>query len=692
MPLSPSATRVAVLFFRLGPYHSARLLAAGRELRITAVEYSNVDPVYAWDEVTAPGNFERVMLFRNAPVEEQSGQAVTARVRAILSELRPEVVAIPGWSDRCALAALAWCIEKGIPAVVMSETTPWDHERKWWKEAVKRQLIKCFAAALVGGRSHAQYLRTLGMTAGRIFLGYDAVDNAHFSNRADAVCGAAASPERASVRAQHGLPLNYFLASARFIEKKNLRRLIEAFARYRQLASQTPLNPSERRSAAESTPAAAPPAVWDLVLLGDGPLRAELELQIADLGLQGSALLPGFKQYPNLPVYYGLARVFIHASTTEEWGLVVNEAMASGLPVLVSHRCGCAAELVQEGRNGFTFDPGDVEQLAQLMQGMAKTPPQQFSAMGAASRDIVAQWGPERFAQGLRLAIEAGLARPRPRFGMRSRLLLSALRRDGLSPAFCGSSRTVSGPALVARFFTRQSVRYAGLFRSQKTGAYFNFNRRLELAQELGAGFSGSLLDCATGPGEITCEVLRAGVFTQATLVDISDAMLAACRQRLDEQLQGGKLAKRFVNANVFDFTVAPDAGRHDLILCLGLIAHTGRLNELLRLLALRLKPGGAVLLQSTLLDHWGSQVVRFLTQDRYYCQHGYRMTWFQRADIVRCAAEAGFEIVAERRFAVGLPFGDRVWARGNYELEERCQNWTSRHGSEALFLLKLKA
>ena len=51
-------------------------------------------------------------------------------------------------------------------------------------------------------------------------------------------------------------------------------------------------------------------------------------------------------------------------------------------------------------------------------------------------------------------------------------------------------------------------------------------------------------------------------------------------------------------------------------------------------------------------------------------------MTWFQRADIVKCVAEAGLEIVAEKRFAVGLPFADRVWAQGNCELEKHCQNW----------------
>ena len=103
-----------------------------------------------------------------------------------------------------------------------------------------------------------------------------------------------------------------------------------------------------------------------------------------------------------MPAYYGLASAFVHASTTEQWGLVVNEAMASGLPVLVSNRCGCAPDLVQEGVNGFTFDPYNVEQLAQLMLKISAFQTFSLSTFGAASRRIIADWGPERFASGLR--------------------------------------------------------------------------------------------------------------------------------------------------------------------------------------------------------------------------------------------------------------------------------------------------
>jgi glycosyltransferase involved in cell wall biosynthesis len=125
--------------------------------------------------------------------------------------------------------------------------------------------------------------------------------------------------------------------------------------------------------------------------------------------LQDYVVMPGFKQYSELPIYYGLAKAFVHASTTEQWGLVVNEAMASGLPVLVSSRCGCATDLVTEDVNGFLFDPYDVHGLARRMVDICRLTDAQRSAMGRESKRIIAQWGPERFASGFRAAAEKAL-------------------------------------------------------------------------------------------------------------------------------------------------------------------------------------------------------------------------------------------------------------------------------------------
>lgn len=420
--------RVAVLFYRVGPYHFARLRAAGRQMRVTVVEFSNMDPFYAWDEVKGQEGFERAILFDGVPVEGQPAETIAARVRKVLSGLQPQVVFVPGWSGNVAFAALSWCGRAGVPAVVMSESTAWDERRVAWKEWLKRRIVGLCSAALVGGTPHRDYMEKLGLPVDVVFSGYDVVDNAYFADRAAEIRN-----RKSEIRNQHGLPENYFLASARFIEKKNLPRLLQAYARYRALAEKSG---SGKQKSAAPHPRPLPiasqrgegNAPWNLVLLGDGALRSGLESQVSSLGLQHCVHLPGFKQYPELPAYYGCARAFIHASTTEQWGLVVNEAMASGLPVLVSNRCGCAADLVEEGVNGYTFNPCNIEELAQLM---LKVSAFEFplAAFGSESQRIISDWGPERFARGLAAATECAFKIGPKRSGIFDRMLLFALVR-----------------------------------------------------------------------------------------------------------------------------------------------------------------------------------------------------------------------------------------------------------------------
>src|SRR5262249_22042033 len=142
-----------------------------------------------------------------------------------------------------------------------------------------------------------------------------------------------------------------------------------------------------------------------------GPLRETLNAQLSTLNLHGRVHLPGFKQYDDLPVYYALAKALVHASTTEQWGLIVNEAIASGLPVIVSARCGCVPELVQ--RNGFTFDPIDQHELASLLLKMASLPDDERQRLGDASSRIAENFAPERFGEGLEQAAQLALNRPR---------------------------------------------------------------------------------------------------------------------------------------------------------------------------------------------------------------------------------------------------------------------------------------
>ena len=396
--------KIAVLFHHIGPYHHARLNAAGREMDVLGIEWSGEDN-FGWGASSSASAYRKISLFPKAVPGSHDPQALSARLMSVFKEFTPDVVAVNGWGDFGSVLALRCGAEMNRPMVIMSESTVWDEKRVAWKEWMKSRIVRLCSAGLTGGGPHADYLVKLGIPRDRVFLGYDVVDNDYFSGQT-----AEARNHEAEVRRHHQLPQKYFLASARFIEKKNLPRLLKAYARYRQLA-----------------PPSVPP--WDLVLLGDGSLRKTLESQVASLTLQAHVMMPGFKPYPDLPGFYAFAGAFVHASTTEQWGLVVNEAMAAGLPVLVSNRCGCAPDLVKEGANGFTFDPFDVEALAQLMSRLGGFTTDQLAAFGQASRKLIAEWSPARFAGGLlavgNAARSAGPIRP----GLVQQQLLKVLSR-----------------------------------------------------------------------------------------------------------------------------------------------------------------------------------------------------------------------------------------------------------------------
>src|SRR5438093_1802815 len=353
---------IAVVFQHIGPYHHARLNAAAEKLLATGLEWSARE-YYPWGAAASLARYHKVSLFPEAGDCFPGNAQLRRAFYATLQRARPDVVAVNGWNDFGSLAAANCCVCHGIPMVVMSESARGDEPRTWWKEMIKRRIVDLYSAALVGGQRHVEYLVELGMPRDRIFTGYDVVDNAYFARRTLEIrkshlrqgYGGQAAFE---IRKKYGLPENYFLASARFIEKKNLTRLIRAYAEYRDRLKGTGVtDPGYNRG-----------APWDLVLLGDGPLRETLNAQLSTLNLHSHVHLPGFKQYDELPVYYALANAFVHASTTEQWGLVVNEAIASGLPVIVSERCGCVPELVQG--NGFTFDPMNEHELAAQMLKM----------------------------------------------------------------------------------------------------------------------------------------------------------------------------------------------------------------------------------------------------------------------------------------------------------------------------------
>ncbi len=381
----------ATCFTNFGPYHLARLRGLAALLseggsRLVAYEVAGREQTYPWSRSRHEEPFEWITLFPDRIVETiEPGACRRAMVRA-LDRDQPDAVGLAGYARPESMAAARWARRRGRTAILLSESQAIDRPHAWWKELIKMRRVRQFDAALVGGPEHRGYLEQLGMPADRIALGYNAVDNDFFANRArlwlESATGRSGMPEAP-----------YFLTVCRFAPQKNQVRLIGAFTRYRK----------------QSNPGTA----WDLVLCGDGPQAAEVLAAIARSGCGRAIHRPGFLQADALSRWYAHAAVFVLPSLSEPWGLVVNEAAASGLPLLVSARAGCATTLVPEpeGTTGGRFDPLDLDEMTTKMAWMAALSPDDRRAMGRRAAEVVSRWGPDRFAHGVIAALGFALAK-----------------------------------------------------------------------------------------------------------------------------------------------------------------------------------------------------------------------------------------------------------------------------------------
>tara|TARA_R110000850_G_scaffold125699_5_gene244226 strand:+ start:1077 stop:2267 length:1191 start_codon:yes stop_codon:yes gene_type:complete len=391
--------RVAIQFARFGPYHLARIDAAATALGITdwkvhGLETAGTDATYDWEEETGEQSWMRHTVFPNEEWESiPPGRARKAMTDA-LDALKPDAICISGWGSPDARACLDWCKRNNAKAIVMSETREVDGDRNWWKEKLKGMIVRRFDGGLVGARSHRDYLVKLGLPAERIQLGYNVVNNEFFSKASDQF---RQEDENLALRP-------YFLASNRFIERKNLSRLIEAFAK-----------------ASDKPNSKAPD--WDLCLLGDGLLAPRLKTQCEELGLMVSerapwedsqentsasvVFFPGFRQIEELPRFYANAGCFVHPALEEPWGLVINEAMACGLPILSSHNVGAAEELVEDGVNGWNFNPASIPEITRCLSRITLLNGGERSKMNAASSELLEIHCPTHaFGDGVKQALD----------------------------------------------------------------------------------------------------------------------------------------------------------------------------------------------------------------------------------------------------------------------------------------------
>lgn len=320
---------------------------------------------------------------------------VGERARALLEQVRafrPDVINLTGYYDPAQLFILLWAGANGVPVVMQNESTAADQAQTsgplaGLKQRFKRWVFARCAGFFCFGTQSANYLTDLGVAPSKTLLRKNAVDNDTLRTTYERALLA-----REDQQAANGLRPRNFVFVGRLIAVKNLPALLSAFAEAQRRASNA--------------------GDWGLLLLGDGAERDALLAQTNRLGLTDAVRFLTGRPWYRVPEVLALSDVLVLPSRSEPWGLVVNEAMVCGLPVIVSNRCGCVPDLVDDGQTGFVFDPGQPESqptpgvdtsdqpnpltqlLLRFMNGEVD-----IDAMSRAAQQRIAPYAPEAVAQ-----------------------------------------------------------------------------------------------------------------------------------------------------------------------------------------------------------------------------------------------------------------------------------------------------
>jgi glycosyltransferase involved in cell wall biosynthesis len=286
-----------------------------------------------------------------------------------------DAVVVTGWQSWALVQVALAAKRAGIPLLARGDSRGGVRRPLAVRLAHRLLLRLCAGFLVVGTRNRAFYLG-YGVAPERLFDCPQFVDNERFARAADA-----ARPSRAELRARRGVPGD--AACALFAGKlqpvKNVDGLLAALERAR----------------------AAAPGLH-LLVAGDGAERARLETLARERSLP--VAFAGFVNQSAMPELYATADLLVLPSHAESWGLVVNEAMACGLPALVSDAAGCAPDLVSEA-TGWTFPAGDTDALAARLAEAAAAPAER-SRRGAAARRLVSgRFSVERAVEGTLAAL-----------------------------------------------------------------------------------------------------------------------------------------------------------------------------------------------------------------------------------------------------------------------------------------------
>jgi glycosyltransferase involved in cell wall biosynthesis len=277
---------------------------------------------------------------------------------------------VNGWVVKSCLQALLACRRAGVPCLVRGEANVM-RPRPWWKRRMHQLLIKQYAAYLYIGSSNAEFYRRHGAPENRLFPTLYCVENERFAAQV------ASLTEHDALRSRWNIPLDstVFLFCGKFIPKKHPLELLQA------------LKQAHGNSKG-----------LHLLMVGDGELREQAESFVRENDLP--VTFAGFLNQSELAAAYACSDCLVLPSDYgETWGLVVNEAMATGLPAIVSDQAGCAPDLIKERETGVTFPFGDWSALGQCMADSAADKAQ-LELMGRNAKEYISAYSVDAAARG----------------------------------------------------------------------------------------------------------------------------------------------------------------------------------------------------------------------------------------------------------------------------------------------------
>jgi glycosyltransferase involved in cell wall biosynthesis len=336
-----------------------------------------------WD-VDLLGGYRPVFLGERSRHRVPAGywSLVCPEVWAEIRKGSYDAVWLHGYAYAADLIALLAAKSRGLPVFYRSET----HlglSRSGWKRRLRDGVLSIGArfidAFLAIGSANRDYYRTLGVPARKIFNVPYTVDNDRF-------IAAARLPEseRMAVRQRFGLPPDrpVVLFASKLIARKHPEAAVKAVARLRDEG----INAS-------------------LALIGSGEMEASLRSLVLDYNLADHVAFGGFVNQAELPRIYGASDIFVLPAENEPWGLIVNEVMCAGLPVVVAAHVGCVPDLVHDGRNGLVVQAGDVTSLQAALRRLL-TDERERVAMGRKSLEMIREWSYEQCRIGLLAAVK----------------------------------------------------------------------------------------------------------------------------------------------------------------------------------------------------------------------------------------------------------------------------------------------